>query len=229
MSKKLVIAIDGPAGAGKSTTAKLLAQKLGYLYLDTGAMYRAITLKALRQKIDEHDEPSLTKLAENTDVILINQDGVLHVLLDGEDVTDKIRTPEIDRAISYVCRVPLVRKRMVELQRQMGKHGGIVAEGRDIGTVVFPKADLKIFLVASVEERGKRRWKELRARGVEVSLEQIIKEIQRRDKLDSSRELSPLKKAPDAIEVDTTQLTIPQQVEVSLQKVKEVENSSIKK
>ncbi len=211
--KKLIVAVDGPAGSGKSTTARQLAQKLGYLYLDTGAMYRAFTLKVLREKIDPDDLEMLEKLAAETEIKLVPNASGIRVYLDGEDVSDLIRTPEIDRIISQVSRVKAVRERMVTLQRKIGMSGGIVAEGRDIGTVVFPNADVKIFLVASPRERARRRLKELQARGVTISLEEVLADIQRRDKLDSTREVSPLKKAADAIEVDTTNLSIEEQVE----------------
>ena len=213
MLKKLIIAVDGPAGSGKSTTARQLAQKLGYLYLDTGAMYRAFTLKILRKKIDHESPGALAKLAAQTEIKLIPNASGSRVYLDGEDVTDLIRTPEIDRIISDVSRVKAVRERMVTLQRKIGEHGGIVAEGRDIGTVVFPNADVKIFLVASPQERARRRLKELQAKGVSISLKEVLADIQRRDHIDSTREISPLMKATDAIEVDTTNLTIEEQVE----------------
>ncbi len=219
--KKLIIAIDGPAGSGKSTTARLLASKLGYIYLDTGAMYRAFTLKVLRQGIDLCDEPALSRLARQTDIRLEPGKNNLRVFLDGEDVTEKIRTPEIDRAISLVSQVKGVRERMVELQRKLGKAGGIVAEGRDIGTVVFPNADVKIFLIASPEARAERRLKDLTAQGIQVSVDEVLADIQRRDELDSNRAISPLKKAEDAIELDTSTLTIPRQVEAILKLVEQ--------
>ncbi|NOY78166.1 MAG: (d)CMP kinase [Calditrichaeota bacterium] len=209
----MIIAVDGPAGSGKSTTARKLAQKLGYLYLDTGAMYRAFTLKVLREGADSNRPEELEKLAEQTEIRLLPDASGIRVYLDGEDVTDGIRTPEIDRAISKVSRVKAVRERMVALQRKIGKDGGIVAEGRDIGTVVFPRADVKIYLNASPEERARRRLKELQEKGVTLSFEEVLADIQRRDKIDSTREISPLKKAADAIEVDTTNLSIDEQVD----------------
>ncbi len=211
--KKLIVAVDGPAGSGKSTTARQLAQKLGYLYLDTGAMYRAFTLKVLREKIDPDDWEALEKFASQTEIKLLPDASGIRVYLDGEDVTDLIRTPEIDRIISQVSRVKAVRERMVALQRKIGKNGGVVAEGRDIGTVVFPNADVKVFLVASPQERARRRLNELQAKGVTISLDEVLADIQRRDKIDSTRKISPLKKAGDAIEVDTTNLSIDEQVE----------------
>jgi len=215
--KKLVIAIDGPAGSGKSTTARLLAQRLGYVYLDTGAMYRAFTLKVLRKGLDIHDEEALARLARETEIRLEPSPQGVSVFLDGEDVTDKIRTPQIDRAISVVSQVKGVRERMVDLQREMGRQGGIVAEGRDIGTVVFPNADVKVFLVASPEARAERRLKDLKAQGIRLSKAEVLADILRRDKLDSTRAVSPLRKADDAFELDTSSLTIPEQVEKILE------------
>ncbi len=219
--KRLVIAIDGPAGSGKSTTARLLAQRLGYLYLDTGAMYRAITVKVIRRGLSKEQIPEIVRFLPDTRVELEQADHGVRVWLDGEDVTEEIRTPEVDREISWVCQIPEVREKLVSLQRQAGEKGGIVAEGRDMGTVVFPDADIKFFLVASLEERGKRRWLDLKRKGIDIPLEEVIRDLERRDRIDASRDISPLKKADDAIEIDTTHLTIEEQVEVLLKKIQE--------
>ena len=224
--RKIIIAIDGPAGSGKSTTARLVAQKLGYTYIDTGAMYRALTLKVIESNVDPNDEDSIVKLAENTRIDLIYENGNLKVILDNRDVSDKIRTPEVTSLVSVVSAHPKVRDIMVKKQRELGKDGGVVIDGRDIGTVVFPNADLKIFMTADVKERAKRRQKELKAQGFEIDIEKLIKEIEERDEFDSNREISPLKKADDAIEIDTTNLTIEEQVELVLKKAYELINQN---
>jgi len=224
--KKIIIAIDGPAGSGKSTTARLVAQKLGYIYIDTGAMYRALTLKVIELGIDPNDESLITKIAENTKIELLYENGNLKVILDGKDVSEKIRSPEVTSLVSIVSAHPKLRDIMVKKQRELGRNGGVVMDGRDIGTVVFPDADLKIFMTADVRERAKRRQKELKAQGFDVEIEKLIKEIEERDKFDSTREIGPLKKADDAIEIDTTNLTIDEQVEIVLKKAYELINQN---
>lgn len=224
--KKIIIAIDGPAGSGKSTTARLVAQKLGYIYIDTGAMYRALTLKVIELGIDPNDESSIIKIAENTKIELLYENGNLKVILDGKDVSEKIRSPEVTSLVSIVSAHPKLRDIMVKKQRELGRNGGVVMDGRDIGTVVFPDADLKIFMTADVKERAKRRQKELKAQGFNVEIEKLIKEIEERDKFDSTREVGPLKKADDAIEIDTTNLTIDEQVELVLKKAYELINQN---
>ncbi len=213
-NKLNVIAIDGPAGSGKSTTAKLLARRLGFLYLDTGAMYRALTLKALRQKVDLDSDSELINLAKKTKIDLLNQNGKLRVLLDGKDVTREIRSLEVSDNVSRVAAQKSVREHMVQLQREFGKKGNVIAEGRDIGTVVFPNAKLKIFLVASIKERARRRLKEHISEAEKHRLREMEESIRKRDEADSSREHSPLVKAEDAVEVDTTNLEIEQQVDL---------------
>jgi cytidylate kinase len=204
----LVIAIDGPVGAGKSTVAKLVARKLGYLYVDTGAMYRAVALKALRLGMDINDPIVMAMSAEATDIQLQQQeDGSVRVFLDGEDVTEAIRTPEVSEASSIVSAHEGVRKVLAERQKAMAKLGGVVMEGRDIQTVIAPDAEVKIFLTASLEERAKRRWLELQQKGISVSYEDVLQEVKERDERDKSRAIAPLKKAPDAVEIDTTQMT----------------------
>ncbi|MBI4546757.1 MAG: (d)CMP kinase [Ignavibacteriae bacterium] len=220
--KKLVIAIDGPAAAGKSTTAKLAAQRLGYLYVDTGAMYRAMTLKVLRHGIDLIDEEKISELATQTEVRLENDIGGVRVFLDKQDVTDAIRSPDVTNAVSAVSSYRKVREVMIREQRRMGERGGIVLEGRDIGTVVFPDADLKIYMVANVSERAKRRQEDLKKQGVNATLSDVIVGIQERDLKDSERNISPLRKAEDAIIIDTSDLTIDEQVETIVRKVKEI-------
>jgi cytidylate kinase len=213
---KRIIAIDGPAASGKSTTAKLVAQKLGFLYLDTGAMYRAITLKALENSVDVNDEEKLEKMTKDSEINFENKDGVNRIWLDGKNVTEKIRDPQVDKNVSYVSMHKEVRKILVEMQKTMGEENDLVAEGRDTTTVVFPHA-FKVYLDAATKERAKRRFLELKAKGVSSTVEEQIEELSRRDKLDSEREASPLSKDKDAIIVDTTNLTIEQQVEKVVQ------------
>ena len=202
--RKLIIAIDGPVGSGKSTVARRVAELLGYTYLDSGAMYRAVAWKALRDRVPLDSEERLAQLARTTRIDLLPDEGKLRVMLDGQDVTDAIRTPQVSQAASKVAVVAGVREPMVAEQRRAGKQGGVVMEGRDIGTVVFPHADVKIFLDASPEIRAGRRWREHREKGETLSLEQTLAEIHERDRRDAAREASPLVRAADAVFVDNT-------------------------
>lgn len=206
--RRPVIAIDGPAGSGKSTVAKLVAQRLGFLYIDTGAMYRALTIKALRTKADLNDEAKLGALARATDIELKQSGSSLKVYLDGEDVTSEIRTPEITNKVKYIARAKPVRECMVAKQRKLGEEGGTVMEGRDIGTVVLPDADKKFYIDATFDVRVGRRHKELNGNGAALTEEEVKKDLKIRDESDFNRAIGPLKKADDAIVVDTTDLTI---------------------
>lgn len=202
--KKLIIAIDGPVGSGKSTVARRVAELLGYTHLDSGAMYRALGLKALRSGVSLDDTAALEVLAGDTHVDLHMSDGRLEVLLDGADVSRDIRTPEASVAASKVAVIPEVRRILVAEQRRAGHHGGVVMEGRDIGSVVFPDADLKIYLDASLEVRAQRRLREHQARGEALTLEQVVEELRERDRRDTQRAASPLTRAPEAVIVDST-------------------------
>jgi CMP/dCMP kinase len=211
MTKKkngLVIAIDGPSGAGKSTAARLLAERLGYVYIDTGAMYRAIGWKAKREGIDPADEQGLAGLCARTEVTIRKDNKNPSFFVDGIDVSGEIRTPEMGMLASAVSKSPAVRGRLLTLQRELGKSGGVVMDGRDIGTVVFPDADMKFYLDASAEERGRRRYLELRAKGMDVDRARITQEIGERDKQDSGREIAPLKQADDALLIDSSSMSI---------------------
>jgi len=205
--KGMVIAIDGPSGAGKSTVARLLAQRLGYLYIDTGAMYRAIGWKAKQEGIDPADEQGLAGLCDRTVVTISVDHHDPRIVVDAIDVTGEIRTPEMGMMASAVSKSPAVRARLLGLQRELGSHGRVVMDGRDIGTIVFPEADLKFFLDASPEERGRRRYRELRQKGMAVDLDQITREIRERDLQDSGREIAPLKAAADAQVIDSSSLS----------------------
>ena len=226
--KRIIIAIDGPAASGKSTTARRVAARLGYIYIDTGAMYRSVTLKALEQGVLDglrHSTESVTGLLHD---ITINFDGD-HVFLDGSDVTAKIRENQVSREVSFISSLKPVRDRLREMQQELGRQRGVVMDGRDIGTVVFPDAELKIFLVADARERAKRRHAELMATSSGSfdlpSLDQLEEEIKSRDRDDAEREHAPLRKHPDAYEIDTSCLTIERQVDIvcnlALEKEKE--------
>ncbi|RME01012.1 MAG: (d)CMP kinase [Calditrichaeota bacterium] len=206
-----MIAIDGPAGSGKSTTARLVARKLGFTYLDTGALYRTITLLALQRGIDLNDGDALSALSKQVKLRVEADPNTTRIWVDGTEVTEAIRMPEVTRAVSQVARHPAVRREMVHLQRQIASGGNYVVEGRDIGTVVFPDADLKIFLIASLEARTRRRQLELQQKGIDISFEALKNEIMQRDQKDQKREIAPLKKAENAIVIDTTDLTIEEQ------------------
>jgi cytidylate kinase len=217
---RLIIAIDGPSGAGKSTVAKLLARQLGYTYIDTGAMYRAIGWKAKQAGVAPDDEGAISALCELTDVTIEHGDGGQRVLVNGTDVSGEIRTPEMGMIASTVSRSPAVRARLLTLQRKLGEQGGVVMDGRDIGTVVFPDADVKFFLDASPEERGRRRYRELREKGMNVDLGSITEDIRARDQQDSNRSLAPLRKAPDACYVDSSALSLDEVVDAMLLQIR---------
>lgn len=202
--KKLVIAVDGPAGAGKSTVSKIVAEKLGINYIDTGAMYRAVTYKCLKEGVDISDEKAVSDMAAKSDIDFRDNS----IYLDGKSVNDEIRTVEVSSNVSDVAKIREVRYQMVEVQRRIGEKSSVILDGRDIGSYVFPNADYKFYLVATAEERGNRRYKEMREKGFEVNLEDVIRDIVKRDEIDSNREFAPLVKADNAIEIDTTGLGI---------------------
>jgi cytidylate kinase len=224
--QKFIIAIDGPAASGKSTLAKYLADKLGYLYVDTGAMYRAITYFVLDKNIVE-DEKAVIDAARNINLSLKYKDGTTSVFINGNDVTDFIRSPEVNAKVSDVSKIKDVRIELVKLQQKFGEDNNLIVEGRDTTTVVFPNADLKIFLTADVKERAMRRYLEFKEKGVETSVEEVEKSIKNRDKIDSGRKVSPLTKAEDAIEIDTTNLTIKQEIDRIIEKVENLTGKKI--
>ena len=208
------VAIDGPASSGKSTISKLIAKENHFVYLDTGAMYRVVTLAVLRNNISLDDYEAIEKLVQTIEIGFSMQDGKQSVFMNGEDVTDEIRSVEVTRNVSAVSALKEVRTRLVHLQQEIAETHSIIMDGRDIGTVVLPQAEIKIFLVASVEERARRRFIENQEKGIEMSYEELVEDIRRRDHIDSTRKESPLRKAEDAIEVDTTKMTIEDVVKV---------------
>ncbi len=212
------IAIDGPAGAGKSTVARIVAEKLGFEYVDTGAMYRAYTLKVLNMNLDPENRDHVLSILEDTDIDFMEN----HIYLDGKIVDDEIRDNKVSKQVSYIASIKEVREKMVEIQQLIAKKRSVVMDGRDITTVVLPKANFKFFVTASVEERGRRRFLELQSKGIkDITLEEIIGDIARRDNIDSNREESPLTLTEDSVLVDTTSLTIEESVDRIISIVKE--------
>jgi cytidylate kinase len=221
----MIIAVDGPAGAGKSTVARLLAKSMRFLYIDTGAMYRALTLKALDSRIDINDEAGLIQMAKDSHIFLKNRtDGSAEVYLDNNDVTSAIREPRITQLVSDLAKVKGIREVMLKLQRELAHREDTVLEGRDIGTVVFPDADVKFYLDAEFKQRVMRRYKELEEKELDITPKDVEGDILNRDRIDSTREHAPLKQAPDAVYIDTTHLTIREVVEVMRRHIPKLSN-----
>jgi cytidylate kinase len=218
--KRLTIAIDGPSGAGKSTVARFLAKRLGYVYIDTGAMYRSVALRVKEKGISPEDELALNQLASSLHITFITEGEQTRVCCDGEDITSAIRSPEISRLASYISKQKGVREALVQMQREMGKEGGVILEGRDIGTVVFPDADVKFYLDAKSDERVRRRYHEMVEKGVKVDFKETQEELIQRDHNDMHRIHSPLKKANDALFIDSTHRPVEEVVEEMVHMVK---------
>ncbi len=223
MKKKLTIAIDGPSGSGKSTTARMSAQRLGYTYVDTGAMYRAITLQMLNNDVPMKDKSRVVKEAAEVQIQFSRSGDQLEVLLNGKNVTRQIREPRVDKAVGIVSEIPGVRAILVNLQRSLAEEGGVVMEGRDIGTRVLPGADIKFYLDANIDTRAQRRQLQLAEQSIDINFETIKQELIERDRRDSEREESPLRIADDAILIDTTNLSISEQVEIIVDRAKKKE------
>lgn len=219
--KKYIIAIDGPGASGKSTTAKILAKKMAYIYIDTGAMYRACALSTLTENINLKDNEKLAKMLEKIKVEIEYSQNGNQLFLNDINVTKRVREADITKLASEIATIGIVRTKMVDLQRKIGENGGVIMDGRDIGTVVFPNADFKFFMVADVKTRAMRRWKEAKKKGEILNLDEVEKELIWRDNNDSKREISPLKRATDAIPIDNSNLTIEEQVQFILQKIKQ--------
>ncbi|MCH5232155.1 MAG: (d)CMP kinase [Muribaculaceae bacterium] len=234
---KIIVAIDGYSSSGKSTMARELAKRVGYIYIDSGAMYRAVTLFALRHSLfkadGKVDTDKLLPLLPNLNVSFqasASQDGVQHTLLNGEDVEKEIRTMEVSNHVSPIAEIPEVRHRMVELQQRFGQEKGVVMDGRDIGTTVFPHAELKIFVTAGLHERARRRWRELQHKGLDIRFEEVLENLGKRDRIDTTRKVSPLKKADDAITLANDAITHEEQMEWLIKlfqdTVEKIENGS---
>ena len=220
--KLISIAIDGPSGAGKSTLAKYLAEKCRFIYIDTGAMYRAVGWWALSHGTDPKNEEGVKRLLPDIEMTIVHDsEGVQRVSVCGTDVSGKIRTPEVSMAASDVSKIPAVRLKLVELQREIARQQNVVMDGRDIGTYVLPESNVKIFLTASPQERAQRRWRELLEKGVDTTYDEVLEDIIKRDENDSSRAFAPLKKAEDAVEVDTTGLTLEQSCAALIETVRQ--------
>ncbi|MTI84086.1 MAG: (d)CMP kinase [Firmicutes bacterium] len=220
MNRNMKIAIDGPAGAGKSTVAQKVAKELDILYIDTGAIYRAVTLAAVRRNIDLGNEDVLSSLAEEISIEMVQDNKKLYrIFMDGSEVTEEIRKPQISRQVSQVAKIPGVRESLLEKQRDMASLGGVVMEGRDIGTKVFPEADFKFFLTAAPEERARRRYNELVASGYQVDWNTLLSEIKERDRIDSTRKTAPLVPAPNAMIIDCSQMNIEEVVDIIVSRV----------
>ncbi|MEO0090004.1 MAG: (d)CMP kinase [candidate division WOR-3 bacterium] len=214
MKKNFIVAIDGYAGSGKSTIAKEVAKRLNFFYLDTGAMYRAITYKIIKEKIDYKNEQKLAKVLKNIKIDFRNENNKIKIYLNNEDVTDKIREPKVERLVSPVSAIKIVREKMVKLQRKIAHQKNIIAEGRDITSVVFPKANLKIFVDCELKERAKRRFKEAKEKGYKIKFSEVLKNLIIRDKIDQERKYSPLRKTSDSIYLNTTNLTIEEEIDL---------------
>jgi CMP/dCMP kinase len=227
LTKKYVVTVDGPAGSGKSTVGRLLAQRLSYVYLDTGALYRAIALKIRMASLSPDNREKIAALCGSTIIALRERDGATRIVLDGEDVTELIRTPEISMLASTISALPEVRGALLSVQRDSARDGGVVAEGRDMGTIVFPGADVKFFLTASAGERSRRRWLELTDRGHEVTLEEVLRDVVQRDRQDSEREIAPLRPSDDGVLVDSTGKTIDEVVEEMLGAVRRTASKAL--
>lgn len=208
-----VVAIDGPAGTGKGTITKIIAETMNLINIDTGAMYRCVALECIEKNISSNEEQKINEILENIDIQLKNINGVQRVFLNGKDVSEKIRTPEVDSKVAIFAALKIVRNKMTPIQRKMGENNDIIMEGRDIGTVVFPNADVKIFLDCSLEERARRRYKQNLEKGINESYEEVLEAIKQRHKLETEREVAPFVKAKDAVIVDSTSMTIDEVVE----------------